>query len=87
MKSSHKGKNFDYISIVKININPEILNQREKTASSVSQQKKNQYSHKKLNSANIHNSKLLHLMVALFHYFVLDFHFYFLVFLFYTLLF
>ena len=57
MKSSHKGKNFDYISIVKISINPEIFNQREKTASSVSQQKKYQYSHKKLNSANIHNSK------------------------------
>jgi hypothetical protein len=57
MKSSQKGKKFDYISIVKININPEILNQREKTASSVSQQRKNKYSHKKLNSANNHNSK------------------------------
>jgi len=57
MKASKKGKNYDFISIVKININPEILNQREITSSSVSQQKKNQYSHKKLNSANIHNSK------------------------------
>ena len=57
MKSSQKGKNFDYISIVKISINPEILNIREKTASSVSQQRKNLYSHKKLNSANYHNSK------------------------------
>ena len=57
MKSSHKGKNFDYIGIVKISINPEILIPREKGASSVSQQKKNRYSHKKLNSANNHNSK------------------------------
>lgn len=59
MKSSQKGKNYDYISIVKININPEILNQREKTSSSVSQQKKNRFSHMKLNSANIRNSKYL----------------------------
>jgi hypothetical protein len=29
MNSSEKGKEFDCISIVKININPEILNQRE----------------------------------------------------------
>ena len=57
MKSSQKGKKYDYISIVKISKNPEIFNQREKTASSVGQQKKYQYSHKKLNSANIHNSK------------------------------
>ena len=57
MKSSNKGKNFDYIKIAKININPEIFIPREKTSSSVSQKKKYQYSHKKLNSANIHNSK------------------------------